>query len=45
MNEIKIREIDITPHKSLMPKIGRAGYSVSEAIAELIRLVESKSLF
>lgn len=36
MNNIKIKEIDITPHKSLMPKIGRAGYSVSEAIAELI---------
>jgi hypothetical protein len=30
------KKIDITPHKSLMPKIGRAGYSVSEAISELI---------
>jgi len=36
MNNIRIKEIDITPHKSLMPKMGKAGYSVSEAIAELI---------
>lgn len=34
--EIRVKHIDITPHKSLMPKIGQAGYSVSQAISELI---------
>ena len=28
--------VDITPHKSILPKMGQAGYSVSQAIAELI---------
>jgi hypothetical protein len=32
----KIEYADITPHKSLMPKIGRSGYTVPQAIAELI---------
>ena len=36
MQEIKVKEIDITPDKSLMPKIGQAGYSISQAISELI---------
>ncbi len=31
-----IEYVDITPHKSILPKIGRAGYSVAQAIAELI---------
>lgn len=35
-SNIRIKHIDITPHKSLMPKIGQAGYSVSQAISELI---------
>lgn len=35
-NQIKIKQIDITPDKSLMPKIGRAGYSISQAISELV---------
>ncbi len=33
---IKIKEIDILPDRSLMPKIGQTGYSVSQAIAELV---------
>ena len=32
----EIKQIDITPDKSLMPKIGQAGYSVSQAISELV---------
>ncbi len=36
MDNIQIKEIDITPDKSLMPKIGQAGYSISQAISELI---------
>jgi hypothetical protein len=32
----RVKQIDITPHKSLMPKIGQAGYSMSQAISELI---------
>jgi hypothetical protein len=36
MQEITTEYVDITPHKSIMPKIGRAGYSVAQAIAELI---------
>lgn len=31
-----IEKIDITPHKSLYIKLGQAGYSISEAIAELV---------
>ncbi len=34
--EIEVEYVDITPHKSIMPKIGRAGYSVAQAVAELI---------
>jgi hypothetical protein len=36
MDKIQVKEIDITPDKSLMPKIGQAGYSISQAISELI---------
>ena len=36
MDNIEVKEIDITPDKSLMPKIGQAGYSISQAISELI---------
>ena len=32
----RIKEIDILPDRSLMPKIGQTGYSVSQAIAELV---------
>lgn len=35
-NEEQVEYVDITPHKSIMPKIGRAGYSIAQAIAELI---------
>jgi len=35
-NDIQIEYVDITPHKSILPKIGRAGYSVAQAVAELI---------
>lgn len=28
--------IDVTPHQSLMPKLGQSGYSVPQAIAELV---------
>lgn len=35
-NNIKIKEIDILPDRSLIPKIGQTGYSVSQAIAELV---------
>ncbi len=33
---ITTRKIEILPDRSLMPKIGQTGYSVSQAIAELI---------
>jgi hypothetical protein len=36
MKEIKTRKINILPDRSLMPKLGQAGYSVSQAIAELV---------
>src|SRR3989338_371823 len=32
----KIEYVDITPHRSIMLKLGQSGYSISEAIAELI---------
>lgn len=32
----RTKTIDIQPHRSLMPKIGQTGYSVSQAIAELV---------
>jgi len=47
----EIEYVDITtPHKSILPKIGRAGYSVAQAIAELIdnaidEKLENKKLF
>lgn len=28
--------IDVTPHQTLMPKLGQAGYSIPQAIAELV---------
>jgi len=28
--------IDITPHQTLMPKLGKSGYSIPQAIAELV---------
>lgn len=36
MANFRIKEIDILPDRSLMPKIGQTGYSVSQAIAELV---------
>jgi len=33
---MSIEYVDITPHKSLMVKLGQAGYSLSEAVAELV---------
>lgn len=36
MKNIKMKEISILPHRSLMPKLGQTGYSVSQAIAELV---------
>ena len=36
MDNMQVKEIDITPDKSLMPKMGQAGYSISQAISELI---------
>src|SRR3989338_453248 len=36
MDNIEVKEIDITPDKSLMPKIGQTGYSISQAFSELI---------
>lgn len=33
---IRTKQIDILPDRSLMPKIGQAGYSVSQAISELV---------
>jgi len=36
MTSIKTKEINILPDRSLMPKIGQTGYSVSQAISELV---------
>ncbi|OHA28630.1 MAG: hypothetical protein A3E92_03140 [Candidatus Taylorbacteria bacterium RIFCSPHIGHO2_12_FULL_42_34] len=36
MTQFRTKNIDILPDRSLMPKIGQTGYSVSQAIAELI---------
>ncbi len=36
MKKITKKEINILPDRSLMPKIGQTGYSVSQAIAELV---------
>ncbi|HBB43984.1 MAG: hypothetical protein UW27_C0002G0088 [Parcubacteria group bacterium GW2011_GWA1_44_13] len=36
MTNIKTKEINILPDRSLMPKIGQTGYSVSQAISELV---------
>jgi DNA mismatch repair ATPase MutL len=36
MLEYRTKEINILPDRSLMPKIGQTGYSVSQAIAELV---------
>jgi len=36
MANIKTKEINITPHRSLMPKLGQTGYSISQAISELV---------
>lgn len=36
MKLISTKRIDITPDRSLMPKLGRAGYSTGEAISELV---------
>ena len=31
-----VEVIDITPHQTLMPKLGKTGYSIPQAIAELV---------
>ncbi len=36
MTKIITKEINILPHRSLMPKLGQTGYSVSQAISELV---------
>lgn len=36
MTNFKTKEINILPDRSLMPKIGQTGYSVSQAISELV---------
>ena len=36
MNRETIKNIDITPDKSLMPKMAKSGYTITEAISELI---------
>jgi Histidine kinase-, DNA gyrase B-, and HSP90-like ATPase/Morc6 ribosomal protein S5 domain 2-like len=36
MTAIRTKAINILPDRSLMPKIGQTGYSVSQAIAELV---------
>lgn len=36
MNKETQKKIDITPHKSLLVKVGQTGYSLQEALAELI---------
>jgi len=36
MSKIRKKEISILPDRSLMPKLGQTGYSISQAIAELV---------
>lgn len=36
MTEYTTEMIDVTPHQTLMPKLGKSGYSVPQAIAELV---------
>src|SRR5579863_2051079 len=36
MSDFKTKTISILPDRSLMPKIGQTGYSVSQAISELV---------
>lgn len=36
MIQVIKKEINILPHRSLMPKIGQTGYTISQAIAELV---------
>lgn len=36
MINVITKEINITPHRSLMPKLGQTGYSISQAVAELV---------
>ena len=36
MPNLRTKEINILPDRSLMPKIGQTGYSVSQAVAELV---------
>ena len=36
MANTRVKEINILPDRSLMPKIGQTGYSVSQAISELV---------
>lgn len=36
MSNLITKEINILPDRSLMPKIGQTGYSVSQAVAELV---------
>lgn len=31
-----VETIDVTPHQTLMPKLGKTGYSIPQAIAELV---------
>lgn len=33
---MRVEKIDITPHSSLLPKLGQSNYSVGEALAELV---------
>lgn len=33
---LTIETIDVTPHQTLMPKLGKTGYSIPQAIAELV---------
>ena len=32
----RVEFVDVTPHRSIMLKLGQSGYSLSEALAELI---------
>jgi len=36
VSEFVTEIIDVTPHQSLMPKLGKSGYSIPQAIAELV---------
>lgn len=36
MDGYTTEEIDVTPHQTLMPKLGKSGYSIPQAIAELV---------